>query len=260
MCFLYEIGNAQYGSTGATVFHDITTGNNSVPGQTGYSCGTGYSPVTGLGSVDANALVNSMQVQTGTFGLTVTSTGPGAGTVSSKVGGIDCGAVCFAPYTSGTSVTLTATANTGSTFTGWSGACTGTTCQLTITAPQTVTANFALPPGPPTIVSVIAGNGQATISFTDTASNGSTITSYTVTSSPGNITATGTGSPITITGLTDGTSYTFTVTATNAAGTSTGSASSGSVTPAAPVPALGPLGFMTAVIALGGLVYARRHG
>jgi pseudomonalisin len=40
-----------------SVFHDITTGNNSVPGLTGFSAGTGYDPVTGLGSVDANALV-----------------------------------------------------------------------------------------------------------------------------------------------------------------------------------------------------------
>ena len=52
------------------VFHNITSGNNSVPGQTGYSCTAGYSPVTGLGSVDANAFVNAMQSLTGTFGLT----------------------------------------------------------------------------------------------------------------------------------------------------------------------------------------------
>jgi pseudomonalisin len=39
------------------VFHDITSGNNSVPGQTGYTAGPGWDPVTGLGSVDANALV-----------------------------------------------------------------------------------------------------------------------------------------------------------------------------------------------------------
>jgi pseudomonalisin len=56
---LYQLGNAQYGSGGVAVFHDITSGNNSVPGLTGYSAGTGYSPTTGLGSVDAYALVTN---------------------------------------------------------------------------------------------------------------------------------------------------------------------------------------------------------
>lgn len=42
-----------------TVFHDVTSGNNSVPGQSGYNAGPGWDPVTGLGSVDASALVNA---------------------------------------------------------------------------------------------------------------------------------------------------------------------------------------------------------
>ena len=41
------------------VFRDVVTGNNSVPGQNGYSAGIGWDPVTGLGSVDANALVTN---------------------------------------------------------------------------------------------------------------------------------------------------------------------------------------------------------
>lgn len=43
---------------GASVFHDITSGNNSVPKQTGFSATPGYDQTTGLGSVDASALVN----------------------------------------------------------------------------------------------------------------------------------------------------------------------------------------------------------
>jgi pseudomonalisin len=43
---------------GAAVFHDITSGNNSVPGQTGYNAITGYDQATGLGSIDASVLVN----------------------------------------------------------------------------------------------------------------------------------------------------------------------------------------------------------
>ena len=44
---------------GSAVFHDVTMGNNSEPGTTGYSAGGGYDAVTGWGSVDANLLVNS---------------------------------------------------------------------------------------------------------------------------------------------------------------------------------------------------------
>lgn len=78
------------------------------------------------------------------------------------------------------------------------------------------------------------GNGQATVYFTAPASNGGTpITSYTVTASPGGATSTGTGSPIVVTGLTNGTAYTFTVTAINSAGTGATSAVSDSVTPSA---------------------------
>src|SRR6185369_3735263 len=57
----YSLANAQYSGTAgaATIFHDVTSGNNSVPGVTGFSCGTGYDAVTGVGSVDANALVNN---------------------------------------------------------------------------------------------------------------------------------------------------------------------------------------------------------
>jgi subtilase family serine protease len=54
----YQLGNAQYGSSGPAVFHDVTSGNNTVPGVTGFSAGTGYDLSTGLGTVDANALVN----------------------------------------------------------------------------------------------------------------------------------------------------------------------------------------------------------
>jgi hypothetical protein len=90
-------------------------------------------------------------------------------------------------------------------------------------------------PGVPTGVYAVAGNTEATVSFVPPTNNGgAAITGYTVTSSPGNFTATATGaaSPLTVTGLTNGTTYTFTVVATNSAGTSVSSAASASVTPA----------------------------
>jgi pseudomonalisin len=43
---------------GASVFHDITSGNNSVPKQTGFNATAGYDQATGLGSVDGSVLVN----------------------------------------------------------------------------------------------------------------------------------------------------------------------------------------------------------
>jgi autotransporter-associated beta strand protein len=90
-------------------------------------------------------------------------------------------------------------------------------------------------PNAPTAISAVAGNGGATVSFTAPAVGGSSaITGYTVTSTPGNLTATGTSSPIQISGLTNGTSYTFTVTATNAAGNGAASVASNAVTPEVP--------------------------
>jgi hypothetical protein len=90
-------------------------------------------------------------------------------------------------------------------------------------------------PNAPAITGVTSGNGQVDVAFTAPADNGgSTITTYTATSSPGSFTGTlsqaGSGT-ITVSGLTNGTAYTFTVTATNALGTSAASAASASITP-----------------------------
>lgn len=93
---------------------------------------------------------------------------------------------------------------------------------------------WATRPTAPTIGSATAGSAGATVSFTAPANNGGyAVTQYTVTSNPGNITATGSSSPIVISGLTNGTSYTFTVTARNVLGEGPSSASSNAVTPTA---------------------------
>jgi hypothetical protein len=76
-------------------------------------------------------------------------------------------------------------------------------------------------PGAPTNVSVAAGTGAGTavVSFTAPTA-GDPASSYVVTVTPGGITATGTASPISVSGLTPRTGYTYGVVATNGSGTS----------------------------------------
>jgi 6-phosphogluconolactonase (cycloisomerase 2 family) len=85
--------------------------------------------------------------------LTVSLPGVGAGVVTSSMTGIDCGIDCSEDYTLGTSVTLTASAETGSTFAGWTaGSCTGTStadCAVTVDADISVAARFTLDTPPP---------------------------------------------------------------------------------------------------------------
>ncbi|CAH1205509.1 hypothetical protein PAECIP111893_02362 [Paenibacillus plantiphilus] len=102
------------------------------------------------------------------------------------------------------------------------------------TASNEVSATPRTVPSAPTGVTAVAGNGQATVSFTAPANGGSDITYYKVTAMPGTITVTGTESPITVTGLSNGVTYTFTVEAVNSAGSSVASDVSNSVTPRKP--------------------------
>jgi hypothetical protein len=123
-------------------------------------------------------------------------------------------------------------------------------------------------PDAPASVTATAGDGQATIAFTPPANTGGgPIINYTVTASPGGMTATGAASPITVTGLTNGTAYTFTVTASNAVSTSAASAASSAVTPmaapvsAAAVPALGEWALaLLALLLAGGAAARMRRG
>jgi uncharacterized protein (TIGR02145 family) len=85
-------------------------------------------------------------------------------------------------------------------------------------------------PAAPTIGAATRGDSQATVAFSAPVNNGSSsITSYTVFSNPQERIATGTESPITITGLTKGTNYNFKVAATNATGTGLASSLSNTI-------------------------------
>src|SRR5262245_51680449 len=73
------------------------------------------------------------------YTLTVAKSGTGGGVVTAT--GINCGGDCSEPYTSGSSVTLTATPSSGSSFAGWSG--TGcNTGTVTVSGNMTCTATF----------------------------------------------------------------------------------------------------------------------
>jgi hypothetical protein len=74
----------------------------------------------------------------------ISKSGDGSGTISSYPTGITCGANCSAYFTKGTTVTLTANPDSGSTFTGWSGGgCQGTgSCTVNMNSNMSVTASF----------------------------------------------------------------------------------------------------------------------
>jgi subtilase family serine protease len=126
-------------SGGAAVFHDITSGNNTVAGVTGYNAGAGYDLATGLGSVDAYVLVShwsdslippsfqlnaspgSVTVLTGastTANLSVILSGGFNGLVSLSVAGLPSGVTATlspkslqTPGSASSTLTLTAASN-----------------------------------------------------------------------------------------------------------------------------------------------------
>lgn len=119
---------------------------------------------------------------------------------------------------------------------------TNTNADATVTQTATISSDIARVtvisvPNAPTRVSAVAGDSQATVSFAAPADDGGdAVRSYEVTVSPGGAVIQATASPVTVTELTNGTSYTFTVTAVNTAGRSAASDPSNAVTPMAPSP------------------------
>jgi phospholipase C len=100
------------------------------------------------------------------FQLSIKAAGAGGGTVSSSPAGINCGTTCSAAFTSGTQVTLTETAAANSSFTGWTGGCSGSnpSCTLTLSASQQVTATFSTTPTSAVLTVTLAGTGTGSIS------------------------------------------------------------------------------------------------
>ena len=145
------------------------------------------------------------------YALTVTTAGDGSGQVGHAPTGESCTSPCSALYKTGTSVTLTPTPASGSSFTSWGGACTGNgACVVSMTAAKSVTATFTknpLPTAAPDFTSTpgMTGTVGVAYSYSVTASDADggdtlTITAPTkpawLTLTPtGNGTATLTGAP-----------------------------------------------------------------
>ncbi|MBC2379941.1 autotransporter domain-containing protein [Pseudomonas sp. WS 5106] len=249
-----------YGSTANLINLNLSGGAaTSVavasPPQHGTATASGtsitYTPTTGYSGQDSftytatnGAGTSAPATVTITVGApasqTITFANPGAqnfGTTPTLTATSDSGLT--PTFTSSTTGVCTITSNGALTFIT-AGTCTINADQAGngtyLSAPQ-VSHSFlvnAIVPGAPTSPVATAGNTSAQVSFTPpVVTGGAAITTYTVTSNPGGITATGASSPITVNGLTHGVAYSFTVTATNSAGTGPASSASSTVVPTA---------------------------
>ena len=216
---LYALANQQLSQSGAAVFHDITGGNNSVPGVIGFSAGTGYDQATGLGSVDASLLVNhwasgstanfvlspnvaSVSVapgSTATATITLAAQGAFSSPVSLTTSGAPAGVtIKFS------STTLTAAAPVTVTFTAAANAVagaatvtiTGSGGGLARTAPIAVTVaapSFSLAVSAATTVAsaTLAAGSSTTVTVSTAALNGfKSAIALSVTGMPSGVTAT----------------------------------------------------------------------
>ena len=155
-------------SNGTTItLTAVPTSGHSFGGWIGSGCtGTGSCTLTLTSPLIISATFNAPVTNPV---ITITKTGTGTGIVTSSIGGITCGATCVsAPIPGGSAITLTALADPGMTFTGWSGTgCAGTApCTLTPTANTVITATFSPIVTTPSLTITLAGTGQGTVTST----------------------------------------------------------------------------------------------
>ncbi len=122
---------------------------SSFTGWSGVCSGTAKCVVTLSQARTVSATFDKLPDPTPTFKLTVNKSGTGSGSVLSTPDGINCGTTCSADFDENTVVSLSAQAATGSSFTGWSGVCSGTAkCVVTLSQARTVSATFDKLPSP----------------------------------------------------------------------------------------------------------------
>jgi uncharacterized repeat protein (TIGR02543 family) len=131
---------------GATVTLTATAGVNSTFGSWSGACtGTGVCSVTMNSAKNVMATFNST-VPSGPHNLSVSKSGNGSITGT----GISCGTDCSESFPTNTSVTLSASPDSGWQLSAWGGACTGTgSCVVTMDSAKSVSATFIQPPPPP---------------------------------------------------------------------------------------------------------------
>jgi hypothetical protein len=177
--------SASFASGTSVTLTETPTAGSTFAGWSGGGCaGTSGCTVTMIAAQSVTATFNAPV----TFPLSVTMAGSGSGTVASTPTGIRCPGTCSANFAGGTSVTLAETAATGSTFAGWSGACTGTgSCSVSMSAAQSVTASFRLTTTTALTVSTSQANAGTSVTFTARVSptSGTTTPTGTVTFSNG---------------------------------------------------------------------------
>lgn len=147
--------SALSGNGGVTVIDGATNSTTTVTdpnAKTDLPAAIAVDPATDRIYV-ANAISNNVTVIDGgiapppSFDLSVVGSGNGGGVVMSNPTGINCGNSCSASFVPGSLVILTASPASGSTFSNWSGACSGAgACSITMTADESVTATFSATP------------------------------------------------------------------------------------------------------------------
>ena len=120
---------------------------------------TGSSPTCTV-SLAADAQATATFVGAGAGAHTLTIAVDGSGNVTSTPPGISCPTQCSAAFADGTQVTLTANAQGGASFSGWSGACAGTSCQITVSADASASASFSVPANSHKLTVSISGQGS----------------------------------------------------------------------------------------------------
>lgn len=105
----------------------------------------GYNPYWNIKATDP---IPEYKIEPVNYTLTITKEGSGSGIVTSSPSGINCGSDCNQSYSSGTSITLTATADSGSTFTDWQGcdSASDNICYMVMNTNKMVIAKFSQSP------------------------------------------------------------------------------------------------------------------
>jgi len=145
---------------GATAFVDASVSQGTTYCYRAFAWDAdGVSPYTDESCATSGATVSITASDSVT--VSVRKAGSGTGTVVSTPAGISCGTACAASYAAGTLVTLTATPDAGTLFTGWSGGgCAGTDpCTFASNTSVTVTAGFS----PAAYTLTVAKSGPGTV-------------------------------------------------------------------------------------------------